>query len=134
MGGALREGHPLRELAKFIFHSGLSLFATQQNDKTTEQPLLKTLGVGVGKTDNGHSVPQAKGESFPHALLQVPQALAHCHHPFSVPQLHLSTFKECHCGMMYVASASACVSPSYKAVSKLTAAEETGPGTGRWEG
>lgn len=44
MGGALREEHPSRELFKFIFLLGLSLLATEQNDKTKGQPPLKTLG------------------------------------------------------------------------------------------
>lgn len=76
------------------------------------------------KMDIVYHRPRASPSSVP--PIQVFQALAHCHHPFPIPQLHLSTFKECHCGMLYVASVS--VFPSYKAVSNLKAANETGPG------
>lgn len=61
-GGALRKGHPLRELFKLSFILGLSLFAIQQNVKTEGQPPLKTLGIEVGKIDNRQSIPQAKGK------------------------------------------------------------------------
>lgn len=137
MGEALREGQPLREIFK-LFPSWASVcLQLSKIIRLGDSPSLKTLGLEVGKIDNGHSVPQAKGKhSFlfhppcplsggTSCYLQVLQILVQYHHPFHISQLPLSTLEECPCG---VCSLCICF-PSYKAVSNLRAADETGPGT-----